>query len=367
MSISDKKRVVLKVGSALIAPKNNGCSSHNLLAIAQFIIKCRSQGKQIVLVSSGSVAAGRKWFNTQTMTVALKRAMAATGQTDMMEMWDKLFDFPSAQLLLTNDDIRNKERFDSIRDTIEALLAHEVLPIINENDTVTSDDRKVGDNDNLAAMVASSIDADALIMFTDVDGLYDKNPQQHSDANKLCKIENITEEIFAMAGGANSDQGTGGMRTKIEAAEKATSHGIDTYIVDGFDPKTFEQLSKGLNPGTHFLADTKPMSAGLHWMTHTVKECGEVTVRDSESKANDHEDGVTSNRILAVKGEFAVGDTILLRDDEGNKIAKATANYSSCLLNYLADDEIRSKLDKNSSLLHNSIISNKHMAVLENS
>jgi glutamate 5-kinase len=367
MSISNNKRVVLKVGSALIAPQNNGCSSHNLLAIAQFIIKCRSQGKQIVLVSSGSVAAGRKWFDAPVMTVALKRAMAAAGQTDMMEMWDKLFDFPSAQLLLTNDDIRKKESFDSFRDTIEALLAHGVLPIINENDTVTSDDRKVGDNDNLAAMVASSIDADALIMFTDVDGLYDKNPQHHTDARKLSVIENISDEIYAMAGGAISDQGTGGMRTKIEAAEKATSHGIDTYIVDGFDPKSFEQLINGENPGSHFLADKKPMSAGLHWMTHTVKECGEVILSEPESEEHEYQEAVTSNRIVAVKGEFAVGDTILLRDDDGNKIAKATANYSSCLLNYLADNDIRSKLDKDSSLLHNSIISNKHMAVLENS
>jgi len=367
MSISNKKRVVIKVGSSLIAPQNNGCSSHNLLAIAQFIIKCRSQGKQVVLVSSGSVAAGRKWFDTQTMTVALKRAMAAAGQSDMMEVWDKLFDFPTAQLLLTNDDIRNKERFDSIRDTIEALLEHHVLPIVNENDTVTSDDRKVGDNDNLAAMVASSVDADAFIMLTDVDGLYDKNPQQHADARKLTSIEHINDDIYAMAGGATSAQGTGGMRTKIEAAEKATSHGIDTYIVDGFDPKSFEQLTSGFNPGSHFLAHAKPMADGLHWMTHSVRECGEVVLSEPLCESDDYQDGVTSARIVSVKGEFSVGDTILLRDDEGNKIAKAKVNYSSCLLNYLADDDIRSRLDKDSSLLHNSIISDEHLAVLENS
>lgn len=367
MSIIDKKRVVLKVGSALIAPQNNGCSSHNLLAIAQFIVKCRSRGQQIVLVSSGSVAAGRKWFGNSEPSVALKRAMAATGQTDMMEVWDRLFDFPSAQLLLTNDDLRNKERFDSIRDTIDALLAHDVLPIVNENDTVTSDDRRVGDNDNLAAMVATSVDADAFIMFTDVDGLYDKNPQTHADAKKIKTVDEIDDNIFSMAGGATSAQGTGGMYTKIEAAEKATSHGIDTYVVDGFDPISFERLAAGDNPGTHFLAHTKPLSAGLHWMTHTVKERGEIIVSEPLNDADEYQEAVTSDRIMSVKGEFGVGDTILLRDDEGNKIAKATANYSSCLLNYLADQDIRSKLDKNSSLLHDSIISDEHMAVLENS
>lgn len=367
MSISDKKRVVLKVGSALISPENNGCSSHNLLRIAQFIIHCRERRQQVVLVSSGSVAAGRKWFDTKSTSVALKRAMAATGQTDMMEVWDKLFDFPSAQLLLTNDDLCNKDRFDSFRDTLEALLDHHVLPIVNENDTVTSLDRRVGDNDNLAAMVATSIDADALIMFTDVDGLYDKNPQTNNDAVKLTCVDEIDKNIYAMAGGAMSAQGTGGMRTKIEAAEKATSHGIDTYVVDGFTQITFTQLLAGNNPGTHFVAHKKPMSAGLHWMTHTVKERGEITVSGPTSAKHEYQESVTSNRLISVKGEFSVGDTILLRDDVGNKIAKAKANYSSCLLNYLADDDIRSKLDENSTLLHNPIISDEHMAVLENS
>lgn len=367
MSISDKKRIVLKVGSALISPSNNGCSSHNLLQIAQFIIHCRERGQQIVLVSSGSVAAGRKWFNTTNTSVALKRVMAAAGQTDMMEAWDKLFDFPSAQLLLTNDDLCNKERFDSFRDTLEALLEHDVLPIVNENDTVTSVDRRVGDNDNLAAMVSTSIDADALIMFTDVDGLYNKNPQSNVDAVKLTCVDVINDTIYAMAGGAMSSQGTGGMRTKIEAAEKATSHGIDTYVVDGFTQNTFSQLLAGNNPGTHFMAHKKPMSAGLHWMTHTVKERGEIMVSEPKNAKHEYQESVTSNRLISVKGEFSIGDTVLLRDDEGNKIAKAKANYSSCLLNYLADDDIRSKLDENSTLLHNPIISDEHMAVLENS
>lgn len=367
MSISDKTRVVLKVGSALISPKNNGCSSHNLLGIAQFIIQCREKGQQVVLVSSGSVAAGRKWFDTTSTSLALKRAMAATGQTDMMEVWDKLFDFPSAQLLLTNDDLCNKDRFDSFRDTIEALLEHNVLPIVNENDTVTSADRRVGDNDNLAAMVATSIDADTLIMLTDVDGLYNKNPQTNDDARKLIVVEKIDHTVYAMAGGATSAQGTGGMRTKIEAAEKATSHGIDTYVVDGFDTATFAELLAGGNPGTHFMADKKPMASGLHWMTHTVRERGEIVVSEPKSDSDEYQESVTSNRLISVKGEFSVGDTILLRDDEGNKIAKAKANYSSCLLNYLADDDIRSKLDENSKLLHNPIISDEHMAVLENS
>ncbi len=364
MSIVDKKRLVIKVGSALIAPENNGCSSHNLLAIAQFIVRCRENDQQVVLVSSGSVAAGRKWFDTNTMSVTLKKAMAAAGQTDMMEVWDKLFDFPSAQLLLTNADLCDRERYVSIKHTIEALLEHGVLPVVNENDTVTSDDMKVGDNDNLSAMVATSIDADALIMCTDVDGLYDKNPHNYPDAQLLKTVDKIDESIYKMAGGAVSDQGTGGMQTKIEAAEKATSHGIDTYIVNGFDTPAFDLFLDGVNPGTHFLAQDMPMSSAVHWMTHTVRERGEVIVDEEELELSDIQDTVTSQSILEVKGEFSVGDTILLRTDEGKKLAKAKANYSSCLLNYLADKDIRGKLDKNSQLLTNSIVSDEHMAVL---
>jgi len=157
------------------------------------------------------------------------------------------------------------------------------------------------------------------------------------------------------------------MKTKIEAAEKATSHGIDTYVIDGFDNASFALLLAGENPGTRFVAHKKPMSAGLHWMTHTVRERGEIVVSEPKSENDEYQESVTSNRLVSVKGEFSVGDTILLRDDEGNKIAKAKANYSSCMLNYLADDDIRSKLDANSTLLHNSIISDEHMAVLENS
>ena len=161
MTDSPRKRIVVKVGSALIAPHKQGCSSHYLLGIAQFITYCRVQGIQVVLVSSGSVAAGWHHFEGQAQpSVTVKKAMAAAGQADMMATWNKLFDFPTAQLLLTHGDLRNRERYISIRDTIFSLLEHGLMPIINENDAVTADKLKVGDNDNLSAMVAAAADAD---------------------------------------------------------------------------------------------------------------------------------------------------------------------------------------------------------------
>lgn len=360
------KRIVIKVGSALIAPNNKGCSSHYLLGIAQFIVKCRAKGIEVVLVSSGSVAAGRHLFPAQERTeIAIKKAMAAAGQTEMMATWDKLFDFPSAQILLTHGDLRDRERYVSIRETIFSLLEHGVLPVINENDTVTTDKLKVGDNDNLSAMVAASADADALIICSDVDGLYDKNPHTNDDAKLLSWVTKIDESIYAMAGGVTSSTGTGGMKTKIEAAEKAVSHGIDTFIVNGFTELTFNMLLEGKNPGTHFQPFENPMHEHEHWMKHTSTSQGEVVVEDGFELYAEHSDAIlNSDEILAVKGEFSVGDTVLVTRGDGTKIAKAKSNYSSCLLNFIAeqsDREFATEFQEKTG----PIISDQNIAVLE--
>ncbi|WP_404341417.1 glutamate 5-kinase [Pseudoalteromonas mariniglutinosa] len=362
------QRIVLKVGSALIAPDQDGCRSRYLLTIAQFIVSCRSQGIEVILVSSGSVAAGAHLFPKQEQrSVTMKKAMAAAGQTEMMTMWDRFFDFPSAQMLLTHGDLRDRERYNSIRDTVFTLLEHGILPIINENDTVTTDELKVGDNDNLSAMVAAAADADALMIFSDVDGLYDKNPNLHADAVLLPEIDTIDDSIYAMAGCATSAVGTGGMKTKIEAAEKATSHGITTYILNGFKDETFNRLLAGENPGTIFTPYEKPMQEAVHWMTHTANEQGEVVVEGSFDDSLAGESGcIRGDEIVAVHGEFGVGDTILVRSDDGTRLAKATANYSSCLLNFIADNEQSDFSEK----MHDSlgpVISEKDIALLEKS
>lgn len=362
------KRIVIKVGSALIAPHGNGCSSHYLLSIAQFIVNCRSQGIEVVLVSSGSVAAGSHLFPEEIeKTIALRKAMAAAGQTEMMATWDKLFDFASAQVLLTRCDLRDRERYVSVKNTINSLLEHGILPIVNENDTIVTDKAKVGDNDNLSAIVAAAADADALIICSDIDGLYDKNPHKHDDAVLLPKIDKIDEKIYAMADGATSAVGTGGMQTKVEAAEKATSHGIDTYIVNGFTELSFNMLLQGENPGTHFTSDPSPMQEHLHWMTHTSTAQGEVIVEDDFDGKLDgqlHSEQLTSDDLIDVKGEFAVGDTILVRKHDGTKLAKARSNYSSCLLTFITnqDDNVFAEEFQQQT---GPIISDKNIAMLE--
>ncbi|MEW6981714.1 glutamate 5-kinase [Colwelliaceae bacterium 6471] len=366
MYLNKNKRLVIKVGSALIAPGSNGCSTKHLRNIAYFIQQCRQRGQQVILVSSGSVAAGRQWFNTTKPSKAMKKAMAATGQNDMMAIWAKLLDVPLAQILLTHADLCNRERYVSIKETIEELLAHDVLPIINENDTVTSEELKVGDNDNLAAMAAASIDADMLIMCTDVDGLFDKNPHSNDDATLLKSVSKITPSIYSMAGGAVSSTGTGGMQTKIEAAEKSTAHGIDTLIINGFEVESFKQLLAGENPGTHFLPNPDPMSPAIHWMTHTVRECGEVIIDDDEHDFTGDKEVLTSDNILEIKGQFSAGDTIVVSTEDGTRVAKAKINYSSCLLNYIAQEQDKDCVDGQFLPQNNSIISKEHLAVLEN-
>ena len=366
MSTSHWKRIVVKVGSALIAPHQQGCSSHYLLGIAQFIANCRAQGCQVVLVSSGSVAAGKHRFaDVEELSVPLKKAMAAAGQADMMATWDKLFDFPSAQLLVTHGDLRDRERYVSIKETIFTLLDHGLLPIINENDAVTTDKLRVGDNDNLSAMVAAASDADALIICSDVKGLYTKNPNLHDDAKLIKQVTDINPEIFAMAGGATSSVGTGGMRTKIQAAEKAISHGIETMIVDGFDADTFNQLLKGQNPGTLFTPYDEPMQEHLHWMTHTSQVQGELIVEnDFNADLEEQDTQLTSDDVVAVKGNFSVGDTVLVRKGDGTKLAKAKSNYSSCLLHFISVQDDR-EFANNAQQRTGPLISDKDIAILE--
>lgn len=361
------KRITLKVGSALIAPDRKGCSSRYLLHIAKFILQCRDMGIQVILVSSGSVAAGAHFFgNIENPSIALKKAMAAAGQNEMMASWDRFFDFPSAQILLTHGDLQDKERYNSIRETIFALLDHGILPVVNENDTVTTDDLKVGDNDNLSAMVAAAADADALIICSDVDGLYDKNPHCHDDAKLIKEVCKIGDDIFAMAGGAQvNGVGTGGMKTKIEGAVKATSHGIMTYIVNGFKESSFEKLISGINPGTVFTPYDSPMQEDLHWLTHTSKAQGELVVDSNfDNPLDEHSEQLTSSEIVEVHGDFSAGDTILLRSEDGKHLAKAEANYSSCLLSFINDYDAGVE---GNELQHQTgpIVSDKHIAVLD--
>ena len=327
------RRVVLKVGSALIAPDNQGCSEQYLRPIADFIRQCRLLDLEVILVSSGSVAAGRHHFNFQHQRVplALKRAMAAVGQNQLMNFWSRCFDFPCAQVLLTHGDLSDRVRHVNIKNTLRRLLDHQVLPIVNENDTIATAELKVGDNDNLAAMVATVANADALIICSDVAGLYTADPNKDPQACLIPEVRKIDQRIYDLAGGASSKVGTGGMYTKIEAAEKAAAHGIDTVIIDGHKPDGFQCILAGKNPGTIFYGQAKPLPAKKHWVRHTLRAKGEIWVDDGCIEAlSRHGASLLCSGIVSISGEFDSGDAVLVRCSQGKrKIAKGVSRFSA--------------------------------------
>lgn len=346
---SSFKRVVLKVGSALIAPSGSGCSPHKLFPIAQFIIDCRQRGIEVVLVSSGSIAAGKRHFpkiDNADVSITMKKAMAAAGQAEMVSTWDKLFDFATCQILLTHGDLRDPERYASVSSTIDETLKHGILPIVNENDTITTDKLKVGDNDNLAAMVSAAVGADALVLCTDVDGLYSANPKNNPDAKHIPEVRSITDSLRNLDMRTTNSVGTGGMATKVQAAEKAIANGIATYIIHGEQADSFPALLRDENPGTIFFPSKSPINDKDHWLRYTTRAQGELVVnKHGEKTVIDGLLSLSSNQLLEVNGDFNTGDTVVIKSADGKSLAKAITNCSSCLMSYLTEQEDSSSLN----------------------
>lgn len=324
------QRAIIKIGSALVAPEGDKCSTRYLLAIAKFITDSRAQGKQVVVVSSGSVAAGRSQISVRHKpTIAEKQAMAAIGQTQMMANWGRFFDFPCAQILLTYGDLRDRTRYVNVKNTIRELLKHNALPIVNENDSVAVNEIKVGDNDNLAAYTALVAQADTMIICSDIDGLYDADPRKNTDASLIPTVSCVTPEVMALAGGAGSSVGTGGMVTKLEAAQKCTQSGIQTLIVNGRKSQVFDELLKGKCPGTLFEPQESPEGARSAWLRHTLSSKGNVDV-DEGAKCALLQKGASllPSGIRKIEGNFRQGEAITV-SYSGNVVAKGIAIYGS--------------------------------------
>lgn len=336
ISIRPWKRAVIKIGSALVAPDGRGCSTAHTLAIAQFVIESRQRGREVILVSSGAVAAGLATQPNSAVrtkrTIPEKQALAAIGQALLMAHWNNLFDAPCAQILLTYDDLAHRTRFLNAKNTLSELLALGAVPIVNENDTVAVDELRVGDNDNLAAHVAVLAEADLLIICTDIDGLYDDDPRTNPNAQFVPVVDRIDAEIYAMAGDAHHPTATGGMRTKIEAAEKATTRGIDTVIVNGTEPAALDALKRGTLHGTLFRRVDPPLHARKHWMLHAAPSAGRITV-DAGAAAALRQRGASllPSGIVDVQGHFGRGDTVevAVRGDVSSVIAKGATQYAS--------------------------------------
>ncbi|MEW9797811.1 glutamate 5-kinase [Alteromonas sp. CYL-A6] len=328
MQTIEWQRAVIKVGSALIAPDGVTCSATYLLALARFITASREAGKEIIVVSSGSVAAGRRAIaHKQRASIAEKQAMAAIGQMQMMANWQRFFDFPCAQILLTSDDLRDRKRYVNIKNTLRELLSNQALPVVNENDTVAVDELKVGDNDNLAAYTALVAQADTLIICSDIDGLYTADPRRDPNATLIPHVPEISDQTFALAGGAGTAMGTGGMRTKIEAAKTCTHSGIQTVIVNGRRSEVFDALLTGEVKGTVFSATGSATRARRLWLTHTLKTRGAVEIDDGAKLALTQKGAsLLPGGVVSVSGHFTSGDAIEIRH-QGQVIAKGLSQY----------------------------------------
>ncbi|MFQ3235155.1 MAG: glutamate 5-kinase [Paraglaciecola sp.] len=324
------QRAVIKVGSALIAPDGKHCSSQYLLPIARFISASRAAGKEVILVSSGSVAAGRgKIAYKHQPSIAEKQAMAAIGQTQMMANWAGLFDFDCAQILLTSDDLHNRTRYVNIKNTLRELLKNNALPIVNENDTVAINELKVGDNDNLAAYTAMVAQADTLIICSDIDGLYDADPRVNLQANFIAHVSEITPQIHALAKGPGSQAGTGGMRTKIQAAEKCVKCGIQTLIVNGRNSEVFANLFKGQTQGTLFTPSKTRGNARSQWLKHTLRSKGQIVIDQGAWHALIAKGAsLLPSGIMLVEGAFGPGEAVDIVHD-GETVAKGLVLYST--------------------------------------
>jgi len=327
----------VKVGSALVAPDDRGCSTTHLLPIARFVIQSRRQGKEVILVSSGAVAAGLaeqgRGGPGTGLSIPERQALAALGQPLLMAHWRRLFDVPCAQVLLTYDDLQRRARFVNAKNTIAELLDRNTLPIVNENDTVATEELRVGDNDNLAAYVAVLAEADLLVICSDVDGLYTADPHDTPDAERLPAVDDITDEIYDMVGPSHRKVATGGMQTKVEAAEKATDRGIDTVLVNGTKGGHLDALGRGEMPGTLFRQAEQPLPARKHWMLHALPSAGRLTVDAGAADALRHEGAsLLPSGIVAVKGRFARGDAVEIAvEKEGTwtRVAKGITQYGA--------------------------------------
>lgn len=330
-------RLIIKVGSSLIIGADNQVRENWLKTLAEDIAELRKQGKQVTIVTSGAVGLGRGalGYGTRKLELEEKQAAAACGQITLISHWAKAFQFENAesfypaQILLTLDDSENRRRYLNACTTLNTLLAEsQIIPIVNENDTVATEELGVGDNDRLAARVAQMISADLLVLLSDIDGLYAANPFTNPTAEFIAEVNQITPEIEAMAGGAGSLFGSGGMRTKIEAAKIAVAAGCNMIIGRGAEDYPVKRLAGG-ERHTFFRAAATPKNARKHWISGSLHAHGAYLVDNGAMTALQTGKSLLPAGVRAVEGAFERGDAVIIKSVEGKIIGKGLSAYSS--------------------------------------
>lgn len=331
---SKARRVVVKVGSNVLTA-SDGLDIETLTAISSQIHQLIESGREVILVSSGAMAAGirRLGLPGRPAEIPQRQGAAAVGQAGLIMEYERIFETwgkSVAQVLLTNEDLANRRRFLNARNTLNTLLAWGVIPIINENDTVAVEEIRFGDNDNLAAMITLLMDADILINLTDIDGLYTKDPRLNPDAEFIPVVATITRRIEALAGDIPGALGTGGMRTKITAAKKTTTAGIPMVIARGTQPDVLPRMFAGEAFGTLFAPRRERLKSRKCWIAFNLKSKGEIAIDAGAADALlRHGKSLLPGGITHVEGEFAMGAPVTVVDPAGCVIGRGLCNYAS--------------------------------------
>lgn len=338
-ALKKAKRIVIKVGTSTITYANGKRNFSQIDRLAREISDLQNQGKEMILVTSGAVAVGvdRMGLPGKPKTIPGKQAAAAVGQGVLMHTYEKFFaDYGQivAQVLITKTEAIDRHRYTNTRNTFMELMRQRVIPIVNENDVVALDELKIGDNDNMSALVAGIVDADLVIILSDVDGLYTANPQTHPDAVIVPEVAEITPEIEASAGGVGSARGTGGMATKIQAAKAVTSSGIHLVIASGTEKNAITRVLQGEELGTLFVSRENRLQFRKRWLAFGAKIAGSIVVDDGCAKAIRKAGGcsILPAGVFAVQGEFLPGSTVSVIDKDAHELARGLVHYSSAEL-----------------------------------
>ena len=333
-SVADARRWVIKIGSAVLTDNGQGLSEDFIHRLAGDVVTLRERGCEVILVSSGAVAAGlaRLGIRERPSSLDELQAAAAVGQSSLVQAYEAAFapaGYLCAQILLSHDDVKSRDRYLNARATLKILLTQGVIPIVNENDTVVTDEIRFGDNDTLAALVANLIDADALLMLTDQQGLFDADPRTHSEAQLVSETDAHNMALDAMVS-EGSALGRGGMVSKLRAARLAARSGTVSIIADGRDALSVGKATQGANVGTLFTTAQRPQPARKQWLASLMHPQGELVLDDGACRVIR-----TSGRSLlpvgvkSISGEFVRGDLVRCMSSGGEEVARGLINYSS--------------------------------------
>jgi glutamate 5-kinase len=328
------QHIVIKLGTSVLTAGTKRLSRRRMLEIVRQAAQLHDAGHRVVIVSSGAIAAGRETLNYPELdrSVPAKQMLSAVGQGRLIQMYTELFslfDIAVGQVLLTRGDLSNRTGYLNARDTLLTLLAHRIVPVINENDTIATEEIRVGDNDNLSALVANLVDADLLILLTDQLGLYSADPRTNPDAELISVVEQIDESVWTRAGGSSTGLGTGGMITKLQAAQLAGRSGTVTVIASGALPDVLLDLAAGKRIGTTFLAPTTHRESHKRWLL-SDKPQGDISVdAGAARKLRSNGASLLPVGVTGLTGDFERGTIVRILSPEGKPLAVGLTNYAS--------------------------------------